>query len=426
MSHRYCLVVFFAFYFGLAVTLPAANWPSWRGDLAGSGIVSDNSVPLEWDSKKNIRWRVPLPDRGNSSPVIWGDKVFITQATDSDKGRSVMCFNKLTGTMLWQKGVIYEKKEKTHQTNPYCSGSPVTDGRVVIANYASAGVVAYDLEGEELWRRDLGPQIHVWGNGTSPVLYGDLCIIYHGPGPSSTLYGLDKLSGRTLWERPIEEKDDLKREDGFRGGNGGVVGAFTTPIVIKVESRPEIIISGANSLQAFSPDEGKELWRCFGLNPLVYTSPVFDGNAVLSMGGYFGASIAVKPGGKGDVTSKRLWRDPRSKKNRLGTPVIRNGYAYFVNMSGFAECVDMKTGKIIFEERLPSTGNNSASWASPILVADRVYVINQSGDTNVFRASPKFELLATNSVGEYSNSTLAVSDGAIYIRTHKSLWCVAK
>ena len=426
MSHRYCLVGFFAFCFGLAVTLPAANWPSWRGDLAGSGIVSDNSVPLEWDSKKNIRWRVPLPDRGNSSPVIWGDKVFITQATDNDKGRSVMCFNKLTGAMLWQKGVIYEKQEKTHQTNPYCSGSPVTDGRVVIANYASAGVVAYDLEGEELWRRDLGPQIHVWGNGTSPVLYGDLCIIYHGPGPSSTLYGLDKLSGRTLWERPIEEKDDLKREDGFRGGNGGVVGAFTTPIVIKVESRPEIIISGANSLQAFSPDEGKELWRCFGLNPLVYTSPVFDGNAVLSMGGYFGASIAVKPGGKGDVTSKRLWRDPRSKKNRLGTPVIRNGYAYFVNMSGFAECVDMKTGKIIFEERLPSTGNNAASWASPILVADRVYVTNQSGDTNVFRASPKFELLATNSVGEYSNSTLAVSDGAIYIRTHKSLWCVAE
>ena len=129
---------------------------------------------------------------------------------------------------------------------------------------------------------------------------------------------------------------------------------------------------------------------------------------------------------RGDVTSERLWLDPRSKKNRLGTPVILNGYAYFVNMSGFAECVDMKTGKIIFEERLPSSGNNAASWASPILVADQVFVTNQSGDTNVFRAAPKFELIATNSVGEYSNSTLAVSDGAIYLRTHKSLWCIAK
>lgn len=426
MIFRCRLFVISGFYLGLVVALPASNWPSWRGDLAGSGIVSDNSVPLKWDRKKNITWRAPLPDRGNSSPIVWGDKLFITQATDADKRRSVICFNKLTGIMLWQKGLIYNEKEKTHQTNPYCSGSPVTDGRMVIANYASAGIVAYDIEGEEVWRRDLGPQVHVWGNGTSPVLFGDICIVYHGPGPSSTLYGLDKLSGRTLWKHKIEEKDDPKRVDGFRGGNGGIVGAFTTPIVIKVKSRSEIIISGANSLQAFSPDGGKKLWWCKGLNPLVYTSPVFDGNVVLSMGGYFGASIAINPGGEGDVTSKRIWRDPRSKKNRLGTPVIRNGYAYFVNMSGFAECLDMKTGGIIFEERLPSTGNNSAAWASPILVDDKVYVTNQSGDTNIFRAAPKFELLATNSVEEYSNSTLAVSDGSLYLRTHKSLWCISE
>ena len=208
MSRRYILVGYFAFCFGMAVTLQAANWPSWRGDLAGSGIVKDNSVPLEWGNKKNIRWRVPLPDRGNSSPVIWGDKVFITQAIEAEKRRSVMCFNKRTGVMLWQNGLIYGKQEKTHQTNPYFSGSPVTDGRVVIANYASAGVVAYDLEGEELWRRDLGPQIHVWGNGTSPVLYDDVCIMYHGPGSGSMLYGLDKLSGRTIWKRSIDEKDE--------------------------------------------------------------------------------------------------------------------------------------------------------------------------------------------------------------------------
>ena len=411
---------------GWAVSSQAGNWPSWRGDQAGSGIVRDGEIPLKWDTKKNVRWRVPLPDRGNSSPIIWGNKVFITQATDADKRRSVMCFDKTNGTLLWQKGVKYDKPEKTHQTNPYCSGSPVTDGRVVVANYASAGVAAYDLDGEQLWHRDLGPQEHVWGNGTSPVLFGDICIVYHGPGPHSTLYGLDKLSGSTLWKRKIEEKDDPKRVDGFRGRNGGIKGAFTTPIVIEANDRHELLLSGANTLWAFNPADGKELWNCSGLNPLIYTSPVYDGNVVLSMGGYFGASIAVKPGGKGDVTAKRVWHDPRSKKNRLGTPVIRKGYAYFANMSGFAECVDMKTGNVVFEERLPSTANNAASWASPILAGDRVYVTNQSGDTNVFRAGPKFELLATNSVREYSNSTLAVSDGAIYLRTHKSLWCIAK
>ena len=418
-----CMVAFVA---GLAFSAEAGNWPSWRGDVAGSGIVRTEKIPLEWGTEKNVRWRVPLPDRGNSSPIVWGDKVFITQATDSDNRRTVMCFDKRTGELLWRTGVTYTKAEKTHKTNPYCSGSPATDGRVVVANYASAGVAAYDLDGEELWHRDLGPQEHVWGNGTSPVLFGDICILYHGPGPNSTLYGLDKLSGRTLWKRKIEEKDDAKRVDGFRGRNGGINGAFTTPIVVEANGRHEVILSGANILWAFNPEDGGELWKCSGLNPLVYTSPVYDGNVVLSMGGYFGASIAVKPGGKGDVTAKRVWHDPRSKKNRLGTAVIRNGYAFFANMSGFAECVDMKTGKVVFEERLPSTANNAASWASPILVGDRVYVTNQSGDTNVFRAGPKFELLATNSVGEYSNSTLAASDGAIFLRTHKSLWCIAE
>ena len=337
-----------------------------------------------------------------------------------------MCFDKRTGELLWRSGVTYTKAEKTHKTNPYCSGSPATDGRVVVANYASAGVAAYDLGGQQLWHRKLGPQEHIWGNGTSPVLFGDLCVVYHGPGPHSSLHALDKLNGRTVWKRKVEEEDDPNRVDGFRGRNGGVNGAFTTPIVIEFNERHELIISEANTLRALNPEDGSELWHCDGLNPLLYTSPVYDGNVLLTMGGYFGSSFAVKPGGSGDVTAKRLWHDPRSKKNRLGTPVVRDGHAYFMNMSGFMECVEMKTGRVVYEERMPSTKNNAAAWASPILVGDRVYVTNQSGDTHVVRASPKFELLATNSVGEYSNSTLAVTDGALYLRTHKSLWCIGR
>ena len=156
----------------------------------------------------------------------------------------------------------------------------------------------------------------------------------------------------------------------------------------------------------------------------MYTSPVYDGNVVLAMGGYFGASLAVKPGGSGDVTAKRLWHEARAKKNRLATPVMHEGHAYFVNMSGFMTCLDLKTGGTVYTERLPATKSDPGVWGSPVLVGDRVYVTNQSGDTHVVRASPKFELLASNPVGEYSNSTPAVSDGAIYLRTHTSLWCI--
>jgi outer membrane protein assembly factor BamB len=409
---------------GLAAGGHAGNWPSWRGDLAGSGLVKGETVPLKWDTKHNVRWRVPLPDRGNSTPIVWGDKVFITQATEADKRRTVMCFDKRTGELLWRSGVTYAKKETTHKTNPYCSGSPATDGRIVVANFASAGAVAYDLDGQQLWHRDLGPQEHEWGSSTSPVLFGDVCILYHGPGPHSMLYALDKLSGRTVWKRKVEERDNLDRVDGFRGRKDGMTGSFSTPIIIRVNGRTELVVSEANTLRAVNPEDGSELWHCDGLNPLVYTSPVYDGNVVLAMGGYFGASLVVKPGGSGDVTANRLWHEARAKKNRLATPVMHEGHAYFVNMSGFMTCLDLKTGVTVFAERLPATKSDPGVWGSPVLVGDRVYVTNQSGDTHVVRASPKFELLASNPVGEYSNSSLAVSGGAIYLRTHTSLWCI--
>ncbi len=423
---RFLGVAVFGIGLGLATGVNAGNWPSWRGDLAGTGLVKGEKVPLKWDTKRNVLWRAPLPDRGNSTPIVWGAKVFITQATEADKRRTVMCFDKRTGELLWQSGVTYAKKETTHKTNPYCSGSPTTDGRIVVANFASAGIVAYDLGGEQLWRRDLGPQVHEWGSSTSPVLFGDVCIIYHGPGPHAALYALDKLTGRTVWKRKVEERDNLDRVDGFRGREGGMIGSFSTPIIIRANGRAELVVSEANTLRAVNPEDGSELWHCDGLNPLVYTSPVYDGNVVLAMGGYFGASLAVKPGGSGDVTAKRLWHEARAKKNRIATPVMHEGHAYFVNMSGFMTCLDLKTGGTVYTERLPATKSDPGVWGSPVLVGDRVYVTNQSGDTHVVRASPKFELLASNPVGEYSNSTPAVSDGAIYVRTHESLWCIGR
>jgi outer membrane protein assembly factor BamB len=411
----------------LSLSASAENWPGWRGGADGSGVTTEIDLPLRWSATENVRWKLPLPGPGNGSPIVWGNRVFITQANDAGNRRSVMCIDRTTGKQLWQSGTAYEAKEESHETNPQSSASPVTDGERVVAWFGSAGVFCYDFNGKELWHRDLGKQTHDWGYGASPVLHENLCILNFGPGPRTFLIALDKKTGQTVWQIdtpvPVSAKT---RTDGFAGKDDGYVGSWSTPILIKANGRDELIMSYPDRVRAFDPATGKELWFCDGLNPLVYTSPIFGEGLVVAMGGFFGSHLAVKPGGKGDVTSShRLWHQVRGKSG-IGTGVIHNGHIY--NMYGaIAVCSELKTGKIIWEERLQGAGAKSDSWSSMVLSGDKVYILNQSGDTIVFRASPKFEKLAANSLGgEMANSSIAVSNGELFIRTHKHLWCISQ
>jgi len=403
-----------------------ADWPAWRGDPQGSGVTKETTLPTAWGPEKNVRWRVELPDRGNSSPVVSGDRVFVTQAIERTGVRMLMCFNRADGRVLWMKSTTYDLKEKTHQTNPYCSPSPVTDGERVIVSFGSAGVLCYDMDGRELWRRDLGKLDHIWGNGPSPVLHGDLCFVYHGPGSVSALYALDKRTGKTVWQFDEPKWNTAERVDGFRGKSDGIVGSFSTPIVIHSGKRDELVMSFPTEVRAFDPKSGRELWRCGGLNPLVYTSPLYSDGIVVAMGGYYGNSLAVKAGGTGDVTAThRLWHAERAKGG-IGTGVIKGGHLYFLSSGGLVACMELETGKVLWEERPQSSGAKGDSWASMTLVGDLIYMPNQLGDVFIFKAGPKFEPVALNSVKEVSNSSLAVSNGEIFFRTHKALWCFSE
>ena len=177
-------------------TATADNWPAWRGPSA-DGVSREKNLPVEWSGAKNIRWKVPLPDRGNSTPVVWGSRIFITQAIESEGRRTVMCLDRVNGRLLWQSGTAWKEKEETHPDNPYCSASPATDGERVIVSFGSAGVYCYDFDGKELWHRDLGKQQHEWGYASSPVLYRGLCLLNFGPGERSFIIALDKRSGRS-------------------------------------------------------------------------------------------------------------------------------------------------------------------------------------------------------------------------------------
>ena len=388
----------------------------------GSGVVQGQDLPMEWSKEKNVRWRVALPEAGNSTPIVWGDRIFLTQAITAEKWRGVICLDRTTGKQLWKNGVIYDKAETTHPGNPYCSASPVTNGSIVVAGFGSAGLAAYDLDGKELWRRDFGPIVHTWGTSSSPVLYEDVVIHYHGPGPGAFLTALKQSTGETVWEFREPDWKPGERTDGFKGQGTGVIGSFVTPILVRHGDRAELVMSFPMELKSFDPLTGKVWWTASGLNPLVYASPVAGEDTVLTTGGYYGNSMAVNLGGEGDVTSShRLWHLIRHNGG-IGTGVLKDGYYYYHNSGGVAYCLEIATGKTVWEERLPGTGK---SWGSFLRSGDRIYALSQAGDTVIFAANPeKLQILAQNDLGEQTNASPAPAQGDLLIRTHESLWCI--
>lgn len=408
------------------LNLPAENWPSWRGDIAGSGTTTETDLPLEWSPDKNIVWRIDLPDRGNSTPVIWKNQLFVNQAVKNNNFRGVMCFNKKDGSLLWKKGVTYSRKEKTHASNPYCSASPVTDGERVIVSYGSAGLYCYDMNGKQLWKRDFGPISHTWGNAASPVIYGNLCIYYHGPGKTNSLLtALDKKTGKTVWEFKEPDWKPVNRTDGFKGRDkGGIIGSWSTPIIVPSKSGDQLVMSFPMQIKSFDPKSGKELWTSDGLNPLVYTSPMFSKGIVVAMGGYFGNTVTVKTGGKDDVTqSERIWHKLRDQGG-IGTGVIKGNQIYYQDGEGQLYCADLQSGKILWKQKLPG---KTRTWGSLLLSGDHIYTLSQSGETVIFKANAKaYQEIFHNSVSEKTNSSIAVSDGQLFIRTWKGLWCIGK
>lgn len=398
----------------------AANWPAWRGPN-GDGVANEKDLPLTWSPTQNVRWKIALPGPGNSTPIIWGDRIFLTQALDGGKRRALMAFSRADGKLLWQKEVPCSVKETSHRQNPPCAASPVTDGEAVYAHFGSAGVVAYDFQGKELWRRDLGPLLHVFGNGASPTLFGDLLIVYHGPGEPTFLAALNKRTGEIVWK---------KNEVAL---NHNLFGTWSSPTLVRIGDRHELLmlqpgekVGGDGWIQSYDPATGQELWRCVGLGASIYPSAVAsaDGGLIVGASGFQGPMLAVRTGGKGDVTASHLlWRHASGNPQRVGSPIVYDGLLFVSDVhsrDGRAECLDVRTGKAHWKETLSGT-----LWGSILRAGDRLYMANLEGKTFVLRASPKFELLATNDLAEPTYAALAASDGELFVRTYKHLYCIS-
>jgi outer membrane protein assembly factor BamB len=411
-----------------AMPAMARNWPGWRGP-SGDGRSPERELPLSWTTTENVHWKVPLPDEGNSSPIVWGKYVFVTQAQEkidwpppgaggqaSAYRRGLMCFDRADGKLLWHKEVVYKEKESTHPTNPFCAATPVTDGERVIASFGSAGLVCYDFAGNEKWRRDLGKLEHIWGNASSPILYGDLAILWCGPGERQFLLAVNKTNGQTVWEH-TEPGGNLGTD------NKNWTGSWTTPVIARVGDHDELILCVPEKVKAFDPKTGKELWFCSGLGPLFYTTPVYTADgSVVALSGFGGPALAVRAGGKGDVTAQRLWHHTQKHPQRIGSPVVFGEKVYVINENGVVQCLDSSSGKDLFDKpRL-----NGAFWGSFVAAGDRLYVTNKTGDTFVLKAGVTYELLSKNALGEPVCASIAVSDGELFIRTYKHLWCIGE
>lgn len=416
------------------------NWPQWRG-ASGDGVSTSEDVVTKWDADSNVKWRIDLPEAGNSTPVVWGDRIFLTQPIADENSRAILCLDRKTGDEKWRQSVVYDQAEASHKTNPYCSASPATDGDRVIAWLGSAGLLCWDMDGNEVWRRDLGKQDHMWGYGTSPILHDDLCILMFGPGDREFMIAVDKATGETRWQ--VETLSD-KAEFALSGpeNDGGsndfqnngprrerLRGAWSTPIVVPVksddgETRNELIATLPRRVSGFDPVTGELLWTCGGGAPLAYASPVESGGVVVALGGYRGASLAVRAGGRGDVTqTHRLWHKPNDN-GWLGTGVAVDGNVYVCDMGGVLTCLDVQTGDVRWKDRTDGGG----TWSSITKTADdKLFLLTKSGVTTVFQPSAtELKTIATNKVGETTNASVVIAGTNVLVRTDKSLWCFAK
>lgn len=403
--------------------LMAADWPAFRGEN-GLGIAAEGEYPTEWSSSQNIRWRVPLPGPDNGSPIVVGGKVLVLSAQNEGRERSTLCFDRSTGKLLWQQKVEFDKVEATHQTNPYCPETPVSDGETVFVWHRSAGMHAYDLEGNRRWTRELGEFHHIWGGGSSPVLYRNLVIQLCGPGERTFLIALNKETGETVWQSETEP-------GGSAGEQGRYVGSWATPVITQIDGEDRLLCPFPTRLAIVDPATGKELASCVGLarekSDLCYTSPmVGDGHAVI-LGGFQGPGFGLKLGGAGDITdSHRLWRTrDDGNPQRIGSGVILDGYLYQANADGpgSIECLDIHTGEQ--QWKLPRS-ENGAHWGSVVFANGLLYATGQRGTTTVFKPNPQqFEPVSINRLGEQTNSTPAFSNGEIFLRTWEALYCIA-
>lgn len=426
----------------LALTAQATNWPQFRGRDASGVAAGASAPPVSWslEPAKGIGWRAALPGLAHSSPIVWGDRVYVTTAVAADgrpgvvvgdvsksgidpardTGRHtwrLMALDAQSGKVVWDK-VAHEgvPRMKRHVKASHASATPATDGRFIVALMGSEGLFAFDMNGNQKWRADLGvmdvglvddPTMQ-WGPASSPVIFGDMVIVQNDRHRDSFLAAYDLASGRQLWQSKHEDYP-----------------SWATPAIVQAGGRTQIVTNAGQFIRGFDPKTGRELWRLSDNRTQVKVpSPIVAGDLVIVTGGYppGGRPIyAIRPDGTGELTEKALaWKTDRGAPY-TGTPILYQGILYALTDNGILSAYEPKTGERIYQQRVAGGAGFSAS---PVAANGRLYLASEDGDVHVVKAGRAYELLASNRMGEPLMATPAISGNTMFIRTLTSLVAV--
>jgi outer membrane protein assembly factor BamB len=428
----------------LSMTVFAQNWPSFRGSNA-SGVADGQPLPTSWDAERavNILWKTPIPGLAYSSPVIWGNRVFITTAVSEDPSSQydhhtggnieprdkvkhswrIYCLEKSSGQVIWQR-TAHEgiPRVNRHIKASQANQTPVTDGRYVVALMGSEGIFAFDLGGKLLWKRDLGllnpglygDQTSEWGHAASPIIYKNLVIVQCDAHRQSFIAAYSLQTGEEVWRTERHE-----------------ITSWSTPGVYEGVKRPELIVNGGHYIRGYDPLTGKELWRFSDSDTQVKQQvPVIAQGLIILAGGYPpGRPIyAFRPGASGDISLKEgeetnrflAWRIPKGSAY-TPTPLAYGDHLYICDDKGVMSAWRIATGELVYQERVPGSFT-----ASPVAGDGKLYLAGEDGELFVVKAGAKFEILATNPMGESLMATPAISDGMLIVRGRHQVFAIAE
>ena len=435
---RLLSIVFCLFLSAGAVTVVRAqNWPQFRGPGA-SGVVEGRTAAVTWDAAKsvNTRWKTAIPGLGHSSPVVWGNQIFVTTAVTSaakDETRfglfgdvapvkddpkhtwKIYALDKLTGKILWERTASEDvPKVKRHPKSTHANSTPVTDGKYLVVLFGSEGLYAYDLKGKLLWKQDLGvldsgwfyDADYQWEHGSSPIIYRGLVIVQADVQKDSFIAAYSLKTGKLVWKTPREE-----------------ISSWGTPTIYEGKTRAELIANGSKAIRGYDPATGKELWRLTPNSEITTPTPFVARDLIFVTSGYAPIQpiYAIRPGANGDISLKDnqesntfiAWSKKRGGPY-MPTPIVYGDLLYTCSNQGVFTAYNADTGERLYQERL--AGKGGAFTASPVASDGKIYLSSEDGDIFVVKAGPKHELLATNPVGEVMMATPAISDGLVIVR----------